>query len=118
MFMTLSFTTLSLLLAASCLVAAVPTLAGHPRMRASAARFGIAWERYALIGVAELAATLGVVAGLSWRPLGVAAALCMVPLLLGAIWMHLRAGMAGRELVPALAVLALDALYLGAAVSA
>jgi hypothetical protein len=31
-------------------------------MRASAARFGIAWGRYQLIGVAELAAAAGVLA--------------------------------------------------------
>jgi hypothetical protein len=47
--------TVSLLLAAACLVAAAGKLLGHPKMRHSAARFGIAWRRYHLIGVAELA---------------------------------------------------------------
>src|SRR6185503_9358407 len=105
-------TTVSIILAAASLAAAVPKLSSHPRMRASAAHFGIAWHRYQLIGVAELAATLGVLAGLVYKPLGVLAAVCLAPLLLGAIAAHLRAGGVGRELAPALLVLAIDALYL------
>jgi hypothetical protein len=110
-------TTVSIILAATSPMAAVPRLTSHPRMRASAASFGIAWQRYQLIGVAELAATLGVLAGLTYKPLGVLAAICLAPLLLGAICAHLRAGEAGRELGPALLVLAMDALYLAVAVT-
>jgi hypothetical protein len=50
------FTSVTLVLAAACLLPALTKLAGLPRMRASAAHFGIAWERYRLIGLAELAA--------------------------------------------------------------
>jgi hypothetical protein len=45
-----------------------PTV-GH-RLRHSAEHFGIPWQRYRLIGVAELAAAVGVLAGLHWPPLG------------------------------------------------
>ena len=50
------FVTVSLLLAAACLVPAAAKLASHPKMRHAAAHVGIPWPRYQLIGVAELAA--------------------------------------------------------------
>ena len=46
--------TISLLLAAACLLPAAGKLTGNPKMRQSAAHFGIPWSRYRLIGVAEL----------------------------------------------------------------
>jgi hypothetical protein len=68
------FVTVSLLLVTACLLPAAGKLLGHPKMRQSAAHFGIPWNGYQLIGVAELAAAAGVLAGLWWHPLGVAAA--------------------------------------------
>ena len=53
-------------------------------MLASASHFGIPWSSYRLIGVAELAAVAGVLAGLLWLPIGVAAASGMAVLLVGA----------------------------------
>lgn len=110
-------TTVSIILAAASLAAAFPELTSHPRIRASAAHFGIAWQRYQLIGVAELAAMLGVLAGLAYRPLGIIAAACLAPLLLGAIAAHVRTGGVGRELTPALLVLVIDGLYLAVALT-
>ena len=109
------FIGLSFLLALACLLPAVGKLSGQERMRASADHFGIAWERYQLIGVAELAAALGVLAGLYVRPLGIAAAVGFGVLLVGAAITHVRAGDDARHLVPALAMLAIDAAYLAAA---
>ena len=51
-------------------------------------------------------------AGLIWPALGVAAALGLAVLLLGAVVSHLRAGDSLREISPALLLLAIDALYL------
>jgi uncharacterized membrane protein YphA (DoxX/SURF4 family) len=68
------FVTISLLLAAACLLPAAGKLTGQPKMRKSAAHFGIPWPRYRLIGVAELAAAAGILIGLWWHPLGLAAA--------------------------------------------
>lgn len=48
-------------------------LLGHPKMRTSAARFGIPRHRYQLIGVAELAVAARILAGLRWHLLGWAA---------------------------------------------
>ena len=111
------FVTVSLLLTAACLFPAVGKLAGHPKMRQSAAHFKVPWTRYQLIGAAELAAAAGVLIGLWWHPLGVAAAAGMALLLLGAVLTHRRAADSGKETAPALAALALTLAYLAIALT-
>jgi uncharacterized membrane protein YphA (DoxX/SURF4 family) len=111
------FVTISLLLAAACLLPAAGKLLAHPRMRQSAAHFGIPWPRYRLIGVAELAAAAGVLAGLWWHPLGVAAAAGMILLLAGAMITHRRAADSGKEMTPALLALAITIAYLAIALT-
>jgi uncharacterized membrane protein YphA (DoxX/SURF4 family) len=106
------FVALSLLLAAACFVPAAAKLAGHPKMRHTATHFGIAWRRYRLIGVAELAAGAGVLIGLFWRPAGWLAAVGMILLLVGALIIHRRAHDSVREALPALVALALSGAYL------
>jgi uncharacterized membrane protein YphA (DoxX/SURF4 family) len=86
-------------------------------MRKSAAHFGIPWPRYRLIGVTELAATAGILIGLWWHPLGLAAAAGMALLLIGAVITHRRAGDSTKEAAPALAALALTIAYLAIALS-
>jgi uncharacterized membrane protein YphA (DoxX/SURF4 family) len=108
---------ISLLLAAACIVPAAAKLLGHPNMRTSAARFRIPWSRYRLIGIAELAAAAGVLAGIAAPPLGIAAASGMAVLLLGALIAHRRAGDRPKEATPAFAALGLTALYLAVAVA-
>jgi uncharacterized membrane protein YphA (DoxX/SURF4 family) len=106
------FVTISLLLAAACLLPAAGKLLGHPRMRHSAAHFDMPWPRYRLIGVAELAAAAGVLIGLWWHPLGVAAAAGMALLLLGALITHRLTADSGKEMAPALLALAITIAYL------
>jgi uncharacterized membrane protein YhaH (DUF805 family) len=106
------FIAVSLLLVAVCVLPAAGKLLGHPKMRQSADRFGIAWSRYRLIGVAELAAAAGVLTGLVWRPAGLLAAGGMTLLLLGAVVAHRRAHDTVRETVPALVALAITIAYL------
>ncbi len=109
------FVIISLLLAAACLLPAAGKLAGQPRMRQSAAHFGIPWPRYRLIGVAELAAAAGILIGLWWHPLGLAAAAGMALLLLGAIITHRRAADSAQEVAPAVLALLLTVAYLAIA---
>jgi len=111
------FVTISLLLAVACLLPAAAKLTGQPRMRESAAHFGIPWPRYRLIGVAELAAAAGILIGLWWHPLGVAAAAGMTMLLLGAIITHRKAADNVKEMVPALVGLVLTLAYLAIALT-
>jgi uncharacterized membrane protein YphA (DoxX/SURF4 family) len=110
------FTALSLLLAAACLLPGSAKVLGHTKMQKSAAHFGIPWRHYRLIGVAELAAAAGVLAGLWWHPLGVAAAAGMVLLLIGALITHRRALDSAKEMAPALLTLAITIGYLAVAV--
>jgi len=109
------FIALSLLLVAVCLIPAVAKLAGHPKMRRSADHFGIAWRRYRLIGVAELAAAVGVLVGLFWRPAGLLAAAGMILLLIGALVSHRRAHDSVREVLPAVLALVVSGTYLAVA---
>jgi uncharacterized membrane protein YphA (DoxX/SURF4 family) len=109
------FVTISLLLAAACLLPAAGKLLGHPKMQQSAAHFGIPWPRYRLIGVAELAAAAGILTGLWWHPLGLAAAAGMALLLLGAIITHRQAADSEKEAAPAWLALLLTLAYLAIA---
>ena len=111
------FVAASLLLATTCLLPAAGKLLGHPKMRQSAAHFGIGWRNYQLIGVAELAAAAGILIGLRWHPLGVAAAAGMVLLLLGAVITHRKAADSGKEMAPALLALAITLAYLAIALT-
>ena len=111
------FVTISLLLAAACLLPAAGKLLGHPKMRQSAARFGISWPRYQLIGVAEIASAAGILIGLWWHPLGLAAAAGMALLLLGALITHRRAADSGKEMAPALLAFAITLAYLAIALT-
>ena len=111
------YTTLSLLLAAACLLPGSAKLLGHPKMQKSAAHFGIPWRHYRLIGVAEVAAGAGVLAGLWWHPLGVAAAAGMVVLLIGALITHRRVLDSAKEMAPALLALAITLAYLATALT-
>ncbi len=109
------FVALSLLLAVACLLPGTAKVAGHSKMRDSAAHFGIRWQRYRLIGVAELAAAAGVLIGLWWHPLGLAAGAGMAALLTGAILTHQRAKDSGKDMAPALFALVITIAYLAVA---
>jgi hypothetical protein len=106
------FTILSLPLAATYLIPGSAKLLAHPKMRHAAAHFRIPWSRYRLLGAAEFAAAAGILAGIRWPTLGVAAAIGMVVLLAGALVTHRRAGDPVKEAVPALLVLLLTIAYL------
>jgi hypothetical protein len=110
------YITLSLLVAAACTLPGAVKLLAHPKMRKAAARFRIPWPGYRLIGVAELAAAAGIMTGLWWHPLGMAAAAGMVLLLTGALLTHQRAGDAAKEAVAASLALAVTIAYLAVAI--
>jgi uncharacterized membrane protein YphA (DoxX/SURF4 family) len=111
------FIALSLLLCGACLVPGSAKLLAHPKMQKAAAHFGIPWPRYRLIGVAELAAAAGVLAGVWWPPLGVAAAAGMALLLTGAVIAHRRAFDGGKEMAPALLAFVITIAYLAVALT-
>ena len=108
---------LSVLLVVVCLIPAIGKLTSQPKMQASAAHFGIPWNRYRLIGVAEAAAAVGILVGLIGRWIGVAAGAGMAVLLLGALVSHRRAGDSPKEATPAVVALGVTAAYLAVALT-
>ena len=69
---------------------AVGKLTGMRSQVETAAKLRIDWRRYRLIALLEAAAAVGLLAGLSIAPLGVAAATGLVLLMAGAVAFRLR----------------------------
>ena len=89
----------------------VGKVTGQPAMRTSAQHFEIQWERYWFLGVVEIAAAVGVVAGLWLNALGLAAGVGVTALMVGATLYHLRFGDTAKRSIPALVALGASAAY-------
>ncbi|MGW1727816.1 DoxX family protein [Streptomyces sp. NPDC002306] len=82
----------------SVLLALVSLAAGAPKAQLKGdvpdglVAKGLSSALVRLIGLAEVAAAAGLVAGIWWQPLGIAAAVGMAVLLLGAIGYHVKWG--------------------------
>ena len=83
---------LSVLLAFVALAAGAPKLALKGTSAQLQSHMGLSAGLIRFIGVAEVAAAAGLVLGLFWRPLGIAAAVGFAALLIGAIGFHARVG--------------------------
>lgn len=94
----------SVLLALVAAASGVPKIASTPRMRDEATHLGIPRTGYVLIGALEIAAAIGLLAGLTQPPLGIAAAGGLVLMMAGAALTHLRAGDRTAAMAPALTV--------------
>jgi hypothetical protein len=62
---------------------------------------GVNPTQWRVIGALELAGVAGILAGLSWAPIGIAAAVGLALLLLGAIGFHVRASDSASDSAPA-----------------
>jgi hypothetical protein len=62
---------------------------------------GVKPVQWRMIGLLELAGVVGVLAGLAWAPIGVAAAVGLALLVLGAIVFHVRASDSVADTIPA-----------------
>lgn len=91
---------LTLLLAAVILAAAVPKVVGQAQMRERMAHLGVSPARAQMIGGLELLAVAGLLLGLLWWPIAVAAAVGLTLLLIGAASYHARA----KDPIPAVLV--------------
>lgn len=89
-------------LAAGFAGAGLPKVTGAARMIESAEHLGVPYQMYRVIGVAELCGVAGVLVGLAWAPLGIAAALALAALTVGACASHVRANDNLVALAPAL----------------
>lgn len=63
----------------------------HARQQvATADRLRVSWDRYRLVAVPELLAAIGLIAGFAFAPVGVAAAIGLALLMIGAFSLRVR----------------------------
>jgi hypothetical protein len=101
----------SVLLAALLVVTAARKLGHRPAVVATYRRVGVPEERLNQLAVLLLAGAAGLVVGLWWEPVGIAAAAALVTYFLLAIGAHVRARDTANVAMPAL-YLALSAAAL------
>ena len=99
----------TLLLAALFTFSSSIKLLGVPKSLAIRDHLGVSPVQWRVIGALELAGVVGVLVGLLWAPLGIAAAIGLALLSIGAVAFHLRASDRVAELVPAVIGIALGA---------
>jgi uncharacterized membrane protein YiaA len=83
--------TLTVIIASVLIAVALPKLLGQGQMRDRMTHLGVSTGLTRVIGALELAGIAGLLVGLFWWPLGVAAAVGLTLLLIGAAGYHLRA---------------------------
>ena len=89
------------LLAALFGFAGLIKIAGLRQSLAIRDHLGVKPVQWRLIGLLELAGVAGVLVGLAWLPIGVAAAIGLALLVLGAIVFHVRASDSVADTAPA-----------------
>jgi hypothetical protein len=89
------------LLAALFGFASLIKLVGLRQSLAIRDHLGVKPVQWRLIGLLELAGVAGVLVGLAWPPIGVAAAIGLALLVLGAIVFHVRASDSVADTAPA-----------------
>ncbi|MFC9252222.1 DoxX family protein [Amycolatopsis thailandensis] len=91
---------LSVLLAAIFAVLGVAKVLRQPSLISRTERLGFSVREIQGIGALEIAGAAGLVAGFFWLPLGIAAAIGLTALLIGAAIAHVRAGDGAKDVVP------------------
>ncbi|MGA9489956.1 MAG: DoxX family protein [Mycobacterium sp.] len=91
----------TVLLAALFAFAGLIKVAGVRQSLAIRDHLGVDPLQWRLIGSLELVGVAGVLAGLRWAPIGVAAAIGLALLVLGAIVFHVRASDSAADTAPA-----------------
>jgi uncharacterized membrane protein YphA (DoxX/SURF4 family) len=109
---------LSVLLALELAATGAMKVIGTGTARANAEHLGVSLALSRLIGIAELAAAVGLLAGLALKPLAIVTAAAIVALMVGAIGYHRKArdkiGAALPAVITAAVAIALLALALAA----
>lgn len=103
----------TVLLAALLALAAVRKLTHQERVVASYLKVGVPEDKLNYLAIVLLAGAVGLILGLAWAPIGVAAAIGVICYFIGAVVFHIRADDAKHLPVPlAYAVIAALALAL------
>ncbi|MEU3010274.1 DoxX family protein [Nocardia asteroides] len=109
--MSISTIALTVVLATQFTVFGILKLVAAKQMRDRAAHVGMSVMTYRVIGALEVAAAAGLVIGTVWWPVGLAAGIGLVLLMVGAIATHLRVHDKVSEVVPAIVTFFLAASY-------
>lgn len=99
--MHLATVVLSVLLAVEFAFTGIIKVLGTGTARTNAAHLGISMRLSRLISVAELAAVVGLLAGIAVKPLAIVTAAAVALLMAGALGYHLKARDKGAVLLPA-----------------
>ena len=92
---------LSVLLAVEFAFTGIIKILGTGTARTNAEHLGISLRLSRLVGIAELAAVVGLLAGIAVKPLAIVTAAAVVLLMAGALGYHLKARDKGAVLFPA-----------------
>lgn len=90
------------ILALAFLAAGGAKLAGAPAMRESATHLGFPFTTYRGIGALEVVGAIGLLAGFANEYIGIAAAIGLALLMIGAVGTHVKAGDSVGKFAPAL----------------
>ena len=103
----------SVVLALVAAASGIPKVMGTAQMVEEARHLGVPRIGYIVIGSLELAAAVGLLAGLAVTPLGIAAATGIILMMIGAVASHVRVGDPYAAMAPALTVGVAGAITLG-----
>jgi hypothetical protein len=81
--------------------AGIPKVLNTSTAQGNTAHLGISTQLSRMIGVAELAAMLGLLVGIIWRPLAIVTAAAVILLMVGALGYHLKARDNAQAMLPA-----------------
>lgn len=95
----------SLVLAVLLLYSATQKLGRSPEIVASYRAVGVPPDRLGVLAALLVAGGLGVLAGLAWSPLGIAAAACLVAYFVVAVGAHVRHAQLGTVATPVVLML-------------
>jgi hypothetical protein len=111
-------TMLAIVLSLVFLPLGLAKIAAVPFMRRAAAHLGMSTAHYRVVGALEVAGVAGLLLGLTWTPLGVAAATGLALLMAAAAVVHLRHGDPPVRAVPAAVMALISLTYAATAMTA
>jgi uncharacterized membrane protein YphA (DoxX/SURF4 family) len=116
--MMIALTVVTVVMGLLTALAGIPKVRGVQQMRDSAAHLGVPfnWTGYRGIGILEIAAVVGLLVGFWWSPIGIAAAVGILLLMIAAWIFHTRAHDKLQQKMPAtlIGVLAIAYIVLSA----
>lgn len=110
--MNLASTVLAVTLAALFLLVGGPKVFAVGSARDRAAHAGLSLNAFRWVGGLETAGALGLLAGIGWRPIGAAAGIGLLLLMIGAVVVHVRARDKPAAMLPAVITALLVLAYL------